>query len=113
MALPENFEVYVKPLPELTALAKVLYPGRLNQIQDFKGYNELQLSPYLVIEVGYQGTTVKSFIAEMQIDLPQSRMDRIFRSIMTTKKSFSNTFPFSSGKQILGQSRVMTKTRKH
>ena len=98
LSLPKDFDVGVRPLPELTALSKALVPGKVNLIQDFKGYNELQLSPYLVIEVGYQGTTIKSFIAEMQIDLPQSRMDHIFRSIINDKEKFLKYLSFLLGK---------------
>ena len=95
--LPKDFEVRVKPLPEGTALAKILIPGIVNRIKDFKGYNELQLSPYLEIDVCYQCTIVKSFIAEMKIALPETRMDAIFRSIIDDKEKFLKYLSFLLG----------------
>ena len=99
LTLPKGFAVRVKPLPETMALPKAVMPGRVNRIVDFKGYNELQLSPYLEIHVTYQGSDEKKvFIAEMQIDLPENRMDAIFRSIIDDKEKFLKYLAFLLGR---------------
>jgi hypothetical protein len=97
LALPDHFSVQVKPLPDATSLARDLLAGQINQIADFKGYNELQLSPYLEIDVCYEGNAIKSFVAEMTIDLPGTRMDRIFRSIIDDKEKFFKYLAFLLG----------------
>jgi hypothetical protein len=97
LALPDHFSVQVKPLPDTTSFARNLIPGSVNHISDFKGYNELQLSPYLEIDVCYQGNAVKAFVAEMSIDLPITRMDKIFRSIIDDKEKFFKYLAFLLG----------------
>ena len=98
LSLQNDFEARVKPLPETTAPTKNIVPGRKNRIDDFRGYNELQLSPYLEIEIRYRGTAIKSFVAEMKIDLPESRMDAIFRSIIDDKDKFHKYLSFLLGR---------------
>jgi len=97
LSLPSLFTVRLKPLPDTTARPKGLLTGKINQMADFKGYNELQLSPYLEVDVCYQGTVIKSFITEMQIDLPGTRMDKIFRSIIDDKEKFFKYLAFLLG----------------
>lgn len=97
LVLPDRFSVQVKPLPDATSLARYLKAGIVNQIVDFKGYNELQLSPYLEIDVCYDGNATKSFVAEMNIDLPATRMDKIFRSIIDDKEKFFKYLAFLLG----------------
>ena len=88
----------MKPIAETSAIARVLIAGTMNQISDFKGYNELQLSPYLEINIIYKGSTLKSFIAEMQIDLPETRRDVIFRSIIDDTDKFLKYISFLLGR---------------
>jgi hypothetical protein len=97
LLLPGSFSVQVKPLPDATSLARNLLPGCVNRISDFKGYNELQLSPYLEIDVCYEGNPIKSFVSEMNIDLPITRMDKIFRSIIDDKEKFFKYLAFLLG----------------
>lgn len=94
LSLPSLFTVRLKPLPDTTARPKDLLTGKINKMADFKGYSELQLSPYLEAHVCYQGTAIKSFITEMQIDLPGTRMDKIFRSIIDDKEKFFKYLAF-------------------
>lgn len=99
LTLPKEFDVRVKPLPETSVLAKKMMAGKINRIADFKGYNELQLSTYLQVDVLYQGKTVKSFVVEMKkINLPKSRMDAIFRSIIDDKEKFLKYLSFLLGR---------------
>lgn len=97
LTLPDAFSVRLKPIADATALGRGLQPGNINKIIDFKGYNELQLSPYLEINVFYEGDGVKSFVAEMQIDLPVTRMDKIFRSIIDDKEKVLKYLAFLLG----------------
>jgi hypothetical protein len=99
LTLPKDFDVRVKPLPETSALAKKMMAGKVNRINEFKGYNELQLSPYLQVDILYQGMAVKSFVAEMKkINLPSTRMDAIFRSIIDDKEKFLKYLSFLLGR---------------
>lgn len=97
LILPDLFSVQVKPLPDSTSFSRNLIPGKVNQISDFRGYNELQLSPYLEINVCYQGIAVEAFVAEMSVDLPSTRMDKIFRSIIDDKEKFFKYLAFLLG----------------
>ncbi len=82
--LPKGYEVRIKPLPERQKNAVRILPGRMNRIQDFSGYTEIQLSPFLEVEVWFEGEMKKSFLPQMEIELPASRLDRIISSIFSS-----------------------------
>jgi hypothetical protein len=88
LILPDDFEVRIRPLPETDKQPKILRPQAENFIDDYKGYSEVQLSPFLQIFVYYKSDKVKSFIAELEIALPNTRMNSIFKSIIDNREKF-------------------------
>lgn len=94
LKLPEKFEVRIRPLPETDRKPAAIKPQTENIIDDYKGYSEVQLSPYLQVSVLYKGENVKSFIVEMKIILPASRMNTIFKSIIDNREKFLNYLSF-------------------
>jgi len=94
LILPKDFEVQLKPLPDTNGKARILKPQAENVIYDFKGYSELQLSPFLQVEVFYKGERQKSFVSELNIKLPDSRLKVIFNSIINNKEKFLKYLSF-------------------
>lgn len=94
LILPEEFEVRIRPLPETDRLPKTLKPQAENIIDDYKGYSEVQLSPFLQVSVFYNSEKVKSFISELNITLPDSRMNSIFKSIIDNREKFLKYLSF-------------------
>ena len=94
LTIPSYFKVMIKPLPDADKLPKCLEAGMINEIIDFKGYSEVQLSPYLEVLIQHEGETIKSFILEMNIVLPDSRWKSIFKSIIDNKDKFHKYLSF-------------------
>lgn len=98
--LPKGLMVTVRPLPE-----KIKNPIKIdfeNQsiITYFTGYNEIDLSPFLVFEVSMGGNLKKSFVLDMDIKLDDNRLKRIFISIVNNKSKFFNYLYFLLSEEI-------------
>lgn len=94
--LPEDVTIRVKPLPErnLESVSLTFEAGQV--IDKFKGYQEEELSPFLIIEIHRNGELEKKFIVDMAIDLDQfkNRLNRIFSKIISNKSKFLNYLSF-------------------
>jgi hypothetical protein len=92
--LKKGFEVRIKPLPERDKKAAPLMPGQMNRIMNFKGHTEIQLSPFLEVEVWSEGSIEANFIVRMEIELPESRLRKIFSSIIDSREKFMQYLAF-------------------
>lgn len=94
ITLPFGFMVKVKPLPEQQKASISIIPGSVNNITNFTGYAETALSAFLVFEISKDNTTNSQFLLPMEIDLPESRLNRIFTSIINSREKFLKYLAF-------------------
>lgn len=94
LKLPVGFEVSVKPLPENQKKAVVIVPGIENSIENFGGYPEAALSIFLVFEISCEGKMSSAFLLPMEINLPDSRLNKIFSAIIDSKEKFLKYLTF-------------------
>ena len=94
LIIPPDFKVMIKPLPEADRLPKNFESGVINEISDFKGYGDVQLSPYLNVSIQHNNETIRSFITEMTIALPDSRLNSIFKTIIDSRDKFMKYIVF-------------------
>lgn len=90
-----GYEVRIKPLPEKSISPFTIVPGEINRIaQYFIGYEERQLSPFMQWEIWHQGNCLKQFLVQIDIELPKSRLDRIFTYFIDNQDKFLRYLTF-------------------
>jgi len=94
LTLPKGFEVKVKPLPENQKAGEVIKPWEINSIDSFSGYAETALSIFLVFEIAKDGNVHSQFLLPMEIDLPNSRLNKIFSAIIDSREKFLKYLTF-------------------
>ncbi len=94
LKLPDDFTVQLLPLPARDRKSVLIKPGIKNNINQFTGFTETQLSPFIIWEIYSTDGLQKKFIVQMQIDLPDSRLGKIFRSIINSKEKFLKYLTF-------------------
>lgn len=94
LIIPANFSIRIKPLPENDKLAKEVISGSIHRIDSFTGYSETQLSPFIQWEIWEDKTCLKQFLVRMEIELPESRLKRIFTSFINSREKFLKYLTF-------------------
>ncbi len=94
LKIASDFSVRLKPLPEKNKLPVLLAPGLVNCIEEFGGYTETALSPFIQWEIWHNNQIIKQFLVLMQIDLPCNRLNRIFTSIINSSDKFLKYLTF-------------------
>jgi len=94
LTLPSGFEVKVKPLPEEHKSTVSIKAGSENVIGNFSGYAETALSIFLVFEIAKESTVYSKFLLPMEIELPNSRLNKIFTSIINSREKFLKYLTF-------------------
>jgi hypothetical protein len=89
-SLPDWVTIKVKPLPERHKNAIKIEPWHEQEINEFTGYVEIDLSPYLIVELWDNEILIHQFLLDMKIELDNSRLNRIFTSIINSKARFFN-----------------------
>lgn len=102
LSLPKGFEVKVKPLPENQRVGSVINPGEENNIVNFGGYAETALSIFLVFEIAKDGNVYSQFLLPMEIELPNSRLNKIFSAIIDSREKFLKYLTFLLSGDITG-----------
>jgi hypothetical protein len=92
--LPNDFQIIVKPLPEQQKAGVALKDGEINVIKDFGGYAETSLSIFLEFEIRYIDLSCSHFLIPMEIELPSSRLNKIFSSIINSRDKFLKYLTF-------------------
>ena len=88
--LPQDIEVKIKPLPEKHKSSVKFNHNLPQEIKDFTGYEDVELSPYLIIEIWEKNKLQHQFVLDMKIELDNNRLNRIFTSIINSKSRFLN-----------------------
>lgn len=94
LAIPKGYMVTLKPLPEQQKTPYLIIQGTENQIEKFGGYPETALSIFLVFEIIKDSNIFSQFLLPMNIELPQSRLNRIFTSIINNREHFLKYLAF-------------------
>lgn len=92
--LPDDIEVTLKPLSEISKKPIKIRPKIENEIKDFGPYSEAELTPYLIITILKDGVQISTFLLEMKIDLPEIRLGRIFSLIIDNRDKFLKYLTF-------------------
>lgn len=92
--MKKGYTVRLRPLPEENKKAVQVMPGNLNVIKEFTGYTETRLSPFVVWEVSDSEGLQESFLAAMEITLPDTRLGKIFKSIIDSQDKFIKYLTF-------------------
>lgn len=87
LSIPAEFTIKVKPLPEQQKASVALQPQKLNAIDSFGPYAETALSAFLAFEIFHDGQC-SEFLLPMEIDLPSSRLNKIFSAIIDSREKF-------------------------
>jgi len=91
---PSDFIIKVKPLPENQKSSALLQSKAINRYEDFTGYAETSLSPFLEFEISKAGFVHSRFLMDMEIELPESRLQKIFTSIINSREKFLKYLTF-------------------
>lgn len=92
--IPAGLEIRCKPIAELKRAAVKLQMNQAESITVFGAYVLIELSPYLIFEIWEGENQVDQFVLDMQIDLSEDRLDKIFNSIINSKAKFLNYLHF-------------------
>jgi hypothetical protein len=102
LTLPKGFEVKVKPLPENQKAGETIKPNKINSIDSFGGYAETALSIFLVFEISKDGHIHSQFLLPMEIELPNSRLNKIFSAIIDSREKFLKYLTFLLSGDVTG-----------
>ena len=94
--IPDDLKVKIKPLPEKSIPSQPISLNTNEEISKFKGYQEIDLSPFLIVEIWSKNDLEKKFVVDMAIDLDRftNRMNRIFSNIISNKSRFLSYLSF-------------------
>jgi hypothetical protein len=94
LTLPSDFSIKLKPVCEEQKKAVPLEAGKLNDINQFTGFAETRLSPFLEFEIWHQQNRYCSFLLTMSIEFPCNRLNKIFSSIIDSRDKFLKYLSF-------------------
>lgn len=90
-----GYGVRIKPLPEKNKAAFIIEPGKVNPILDyFRGYEERQLSPFLLWEIWFEGACLRQFLVQIPLELPETRLNKIFTFFIDNRDKFLRYLTF-------------------
>jgi hypothetical protein len=92
--LPDGVVIKIKPLPEKTKSSVAINTIDEQLITDFKNYEEIHLSPFLIIEIEFNSKIEKRFVIDMKIKLEETRFNKIFSTIINNRSRFLNYLSF-------------------
>lgn len=94
--IPIDLSVKIKPLPEKSIPSQTISIDEKQVISKFTGYQEVDLSPFLIVEIWSKNYLEKKFVVDITIDLDRfpNRMNRIFSNIISNKSKFLSYLSF-------------------
>jgi HKD family nuclease len=99
LEIKERYSILLKPLQEQKLLPELLSYGTPQVIEKFKGYPESTLSAFLGIEIQHAEFPSKSFLVRMEIELPESRLSKIFTTLIDSNDKFLRYLQFLLGNE--------------
>jgi HKD family nuclease len=92
--LQKDFSITLKPLVENSKKPYLVKAGEINEIHSFGPYSEAELSPYIVFSIYHEDLRLSTFLLEMEVELPESRLGRIFSLIIDNRDKFLKYLTF-------------------
>ncbi|MFT6810694.1 MAG: hypothetical protein ACJA01_003939 [Saprospiraceae bacterium] len=92
--LPEGCTLKFKPLPDSGRKTIDIDISKDFRCNDFRGYQEHILSPFLLFEIYFKQKIEKKFILDMNIHLSDDRFRKIFSSIINNRSKFLSYLAF-------------------
>lgn len=87
--LNNQYSIKVKPLCAYDKQSVVVKSGESYSLEEFKDFTLIQLSPYIIWEIWFDGICQKDFMVKMEIDLDdEKRLRKIFSAIINTQEKF-------------------------
>ncbi len=108
--IPNGLVVTVRPLSDNSKNPVIVDFKNKSLISDFKCFNEINLSPFLVFEILIGEELKKSFVLDMDIKLDDNRLKNIFISIVNDKSKFFNYLYFLLSEEIPEQKQFLNRT---
>jgi hypothetical protein len=100
--VPKDFSIRVKPLPERARASTEINLSKKITLDEFKGYEETALSPFLLFEIWHSGNLEKRFVLDMKIELGDDRFKKIFSSIINNRSRFLSYLSFLLSEETTG-----------
>ncbi|GAB2478839.1 phospholipase D family protein [Algoriphagus taiwanensis] len=94
LKLEEDYKITLKPLVENSKKPYLIKAGEINEINSFGPYSEAELSPFVVFTIYKDDIQLSSFLLEMDVELPESRLGRIFSLIIDNRDKFLKYLTF-------------------
>lgn len=88
----ENIDIKTAPL-NLARNTQLLYPKRKNEFV-FENLSEIELTQFVMLTIEYKKEKVSSFLVKMQIDLPDTRKDKILKHLVASRENFFKYLDF-------------------
>lgn len=92
--LDDGFSITLKPLVENAKKPCQIKVGEVNEIRSFGPYSEAELSPFVVFTIYKDDIRLSTFLLEMDVKLPESRLGRIFSLIIDNRDKFLKYLTF-------------------
>lgn len=92
--LDDGFSITLKPLVENAKKPCQIKVGEVNEIRLFGPYSEAELSPFVVSMIYKDDIRLSTFLLEMDVKLPESRLGRIFSLIIDNRDKFLKYLTF-------------------
>lgn len=96
LEIPKGFTAAFKPVQEERRKAEPLRCADMC-VDRFTRYREIELSPFLQVEVAHTSGRARSFLVRMEIELPQSRLRKILAFHIDDREKFLDYVCFLLG----------------
>jgi HKD family nuclease len=90
----EYFKVLINPVAEEKNKGLLIEPGKIQIIEFKNAYPETALSPFLKFEIMLDNIIQSTFLLRMDIELPDTRLNKIFTSIINSRDKFFRYLQF-------------------
>ncbi|MFN8257338.1 MAG: phospholipase D family protein [Bacteroidales bacterium] len=94
LTIENDYTVLINPVAEEQHKGLELVQGKIQKLEFRNAYPETILSPFLKVEI-FSGKDLQSiFLLRMKIELPDSRLNRIFTAIINSRDKFFRYLQF-------------------
>ncbi|MEZ5001430.1 MAG: hypothetical protein R2730_00220 [Chitinophagales bacterium] len=86
LEIPANCSVAIVPLSANIVHQQLLEPKQQKQVFVFKDFEESMLTPFILCTINYGEGFVKQLVLDIEIEFDDSRMKKIFKSIISNQE---------------------------
>jgi len=88
ISLPELFSVKIRPVSKVEEYYATLEFGKINNLIDFTSYTENKLTPFFSVGIFFGRERISYSTWQLPIEFPETRLGRIFTSIINSRDRF-------------------------